>query len=83
MKMNCILKPARILNHFGHAPLIKRVDGKHELVGGSEGDFHPNLRKLDAMLDGAGCWPIIDQQQSTAAFPVQPTRCRCLSCLCP
>jgi len=40
MKLNCIISsPAKILNRFGNAWLIKRVDGKHELVGGSEGDF--------------------------------------------
>ena len=39
MKMNCSVKPARILRHFGQAPLIERADGKHELVGGSEGEY--------------------------------------------
>ena len=39
MKMNCIINPARILNRFGNAWLIKRADGKHELVGGNENDF--------------------------------------------
>jgi hypothetical protein len=39
MKMNCIINPARILNRFGNAWLIKRADGKHELVGGNESDF--------------------------------------------
>jgi hypothetical protein len=39
MKMNCIVNPARILNRFGNAWLIKRADGKHELVGGSDRDF--------------------------------------------
>lgn len=36
--MNCIISPARILITFGHARLIERADGKHDLVGGSEGD---------------------------------------------
>jgi hypothetical protein len=39
MKMNCLIKPARILNRFGQAPLIQRADGKHELLGGSEEDY--------------------------------------------
>jgi hypothetical protein len=39
MKINCIINPARILNRFGKAWLIQRTDGKHELVGGSEGDY--------------------------------------------
>jgi hypothetical protein len=29
----------KILNRFGNARLIKRPDGKHELVGGSENNF--------------------------------------------
>ena len=39
MKMNCIIKPARILLRFGRARLIRGEDGKYELVGGSEGDY--------------------------------------------
>ena len=39
MKMYCIINPARILNRFGNAWLIKRADGKHELVGGNAGKF--------------------------------------------
>jgi hypothetical protein len=38
MKMNYITNPARILNRFGKAWLIKRVNGKHELVGGTADD---------------------------------------------
>jgi hypothetical protein len=36
--MNCIINPARILNRFGKAWLIKRANGKHELVGGTADD---------------------------------------------
>jgi hypothetical protein len=39
MKINCIINPAKILNRFGNAWLIKLADGKHELVGGNTGDF--------------------------------------------
>lgn len=39
MIIKYILNPARILNRFGNAWLIKRADGKHELVGGNESDF--------------------------------------------
>jgi len=39
MKMNCIINPARTLNRFGNAWLVKRADGKHELLGGNAGDF--------------------------------------------
>jgi hypothetical protein len=39
MKLNFISSSARILNRFGNAWLIKRADGKHELVGGNEGDY--------------------------------------------
>jgi hypothetical protein len=38
MKMNCIINPARILNRFGKAWLIKRANRKHELVGGTADD---------------------------------------------
>jgi hypothetical protein len=38
MKMNYIINPARILNRFGKAWLIKRANGKHELVGGTADD---------------------------------------------
>jgi hypothetical protein len=39
MKMNCIINPATVVKRFGHACLIKRVDGEYELVGGGEGDY--------------------------------------------
>jgi hypothetical protein len=29
----------KIINHFGNALLVQRTDGKHELVGGSDGDY--------------------------------------------
>ena len=38
MKMNYIINPARILNRFGKAWLIKRANRKHELVGGTADD---------------------------------------------
>jgi hypothetical protein len=38
MKMTCIINPDGIL-HFGNASLIKREDGKHELVGGDAEDY--------------------------------------------
>jgi hypothetical protein len=34
-----IVKSEGIIIQFGNARLIKRADGKHELVGGCEGDF--------------------------------------------
>jgi hypothetical protein len=39
MKLNCVINTAGILNRFGNAWLIKRADGKHELVGGNASDF--------------------------------------------
>ena len=39
MIINYINNKAGNLNHFGKAWLIKRADGKHELVGGNAGDF--------------------------------------------
>jgi hypothetical protein len=39
MIINYINNKARILNRFGSGWLVKRADGKHELVGGSAGDF--------------------------------------------
>ena len=38
MKMNYIINPARILNRFAKAWLIKRANRKHELVGGTADD---------------------------------------------
>jgi hypothetical protein len=29
----------KIINHFGNALLVQRTDRKHELVGGSDGDY--------------------------------------------
>ena len=29
----------KIINHFGNSLLVQRTDGKHELVGGSDGDY--------------------------------------------
>jgi hypothetical protein len=34
-----IINALKIINHFGNALLVKRADGKHELVGGSDGDY--------------------------------------------
>jgi hypothetical protein len=34
-----IINACKIINHFGNALLIQRTDGKHELVGGSDGDY--------------------------------------------
>jgi hypothetical protein len=34
-----IINPWEIINHFGNALLIQRADGKHEPVGGSDGDY--------------------------------------------
>jgi hypothetical protein len=39
MKLNCVINTGKIVNRFGNAFLIKRADGKHELVGGSDRDF--------------------------------------------
>jgi hypothetical protein len=39
MKLNCVINTGKIVNRFGKAWLIKRADGKHELVGGSDSDF--------------------------------------------
>ena len=34
-----IINPWKIISHFGNALLAQRTDGKHELVGGSDGDY--------------------------------------------
>jgi hypothetical protein len=34
-----VINPWKIINHFGNALLVQRADGKHELVGGSDGDY--------------------------------------------
>jgi hypothetical protein len=34
-----IVNALKIINHFGNALLVRRTDGKHELVGGSDGDY--------------------------------------------
>ena len=39
MKLNCVINTGKMVNRFGKACLIKRADGKHELVGGSDSDF--------------------------------------------
>lgn len=39
MKMNCIFKSAKIISRFGNAWLIRGANGKHALVGGSDGDY--------------------------------------------
>ena len=39
MKLNCVINTGKIVNRFGNALLIKRSDGKHELVGGSDRDY--------------------------------------------
>ena len=38
MKMNFIIQPSDMIYRFGQARLIRRIDGKHELVGGSPQD---------------------------------------------
>lgn len=39
MKMNRIIKSAKIINRFGNGWLIRKASGKHALVGGSDGDY--------------------------------------------
>ena len=39
MKLNCIKTPARVINRFGNAWLIRLANGKHELVGGNDSDY--------------------------------------------
>jgi hypothetical protein len=39
MKMNYFTTTAKIISRFGNAWLIRRADGKHELAGGSDGDY--------------------------------------------
>ena len=34
-----IVNTARIVNRFGNAWLIRRTNGRHELIGGTDGDF--------------------------------------------
>jgi hypothetical protein len=34
-----IFNPWKIISHFGNALLVQRTDGKHELVGGNDGDY--------------------------------------------
>jgi hypothetical protein len=34
-----IINLGKIINRFGRALLVQRSDGKHELVGGSDGDY--------------------------------------------
>jgi hypothetical protein len=34
-----VINPWKIINHFGNALLVQWTDGKHELVGGSDGDY--------------------------------------------
>jgi hypothetical protein len=38
---NCtsIINPWKIINHFGNALLVRRTDGKHDLIGGSDSDY--------------------------------------------
>ncbi|HWY29279.1 MAG TPA: hypothetical protein VNX46_00910 [Candidatus Acidoferrum sp.] len=37
--LHIFINPWRIINHFGNALLVQRFDGKHELLGGSDGDY--------------------------------------------
>ena len=39
MKINYFSTTAKIISRFGNAWLIRRADGKHELAGGSDGDY--------------------------------------------
>ena len=43
MKINTIGKrivnTAKVINRFGNAWLIRRTNGRHELIGGTAGDF--------------------------------------------
>ena len=34
-----IVNTARIVNRFGNAWLIRRANGRHELIGGTDSDF--------------------------------------------
>lgn len=39
MKINHIIKPAKTINRFGNARLIRGENGEYALVGGSDGDY--------------------------------------------
>jgi len=34
-----IANTAKVINRFGSAWLIRRANGRHELIGGTDGDF--------------------------------------------
>ena len=34
-----IVNTAKVINRFGNAWLIRRANGRHELIGGTDGDF--------------------------------------------
>jgi hypothetical protein len=34
-----IVNTAKVINCFGNAWLIRRANGRHELIGGTDGDF--------------------------------------------
>jgi hypothetical protein len=34
-----IVNTAKVINHFGNAWLIRRANGRHELIGGTDSDF--------------------------------------------
>ena len=34
-----LLNTAKVINRFGGAWLIRRANGRHELIGGTDGDF--------------------------------------------
>ena len=35
----CLVNTAKVINRFGNAWLIRRANGRHELIGGTTGDF--------------------------------------------
>ena len=59
---------SRNFNRFGNAWLIKRADGKHELVGGNAGDFTGAKEWVSLFADEIVFNRPVKQQQRRFSF---------------
>ncbi len=77
MKLNHAITPhttVRLIQQFGEAKLVRRPDGKHELIGGSVADVAEakewvSLFAHEIVFSRPGCLPTFATHRKSKVFP--------------
>ena len=77
MKLNHSLTPhtsGRLVQQFGEAKLVRRPDGKYELIGGSSADVAEakewvSLFAHEIVFSRPGCLPTLASRRQSKVFP--------------